>query len=70
MKNEANIKIGDEDVDIQLTPKEFSTGSRGYYGQGKGTFDEKRYQISVIVDEIGSKEKSKKVKRVEKREEA
>jgi len=59
MKSSANIQIGEDDVDIQLTSKKFSTGSVGFYGQGKGMFNDKRYQISVIVVEIGSKNKPK-----------
>lgn len=64
MKNKATISINGEEVDLQLTSKEFSTGSVGFYGQGKASFgdDDKRYQISVLVVEIGSKNKSKKKK--------
>jgi hypothetical protein len=43
--------------------KLFSTGSRGFYGNGKavievgekGASDKRRYQVSITVTEIGSK---------------
>ena len=35
--------------------KIFSTGSRGFYGQGKIVLDGKRYQVAVTLVEIGSK---------------
>lgn len=35
--------------------KEFSTGSRGYYGGGKIIVDNKSYQVSCNIVEIGSK---------------
>ena len=39
---------------IPLDPKEFSTGSRGYRGQGKAAADGKRYQFGINAVEIGS----------------
>ena len=38
-------------------PKEFKTGSKGYYSNGKITIGEKRYQVQVQLVEIGSKPK-------------
>jgi len=35
--------------------KNFKTGSKGYYTNGKGGYEGKRYQIQVQVVEIGSK---------------
>ncbi len=36
-------------------PKEFKTGSKGYYSNGKITIGDKRYQVQVQLVEIGSK---------------
>ena len=39
--------------------KQFKTGSRGFYGQGKvQAADGRRFQVSVNIVEIGSKGKS------------
>jgi hypothetical protein len=40
---------------LTATPKEFKTGSRGFYGQGKIEIDGKRYQVQIQLVEIGSK---------------
>ena len=41
---------------IMAEPRQFKTGSRGFYGQGKVQgADGRRYQVSVNVVEIGSK---------------
>ncbi len=40
---------------MTLPPKEFKTGSRGYYANGKIEIDGKRYQAQVQLVEIGSK---------------
>lgn len=44
---------------IIAEPKDFRTGSRGFYGQGKiqGT-DGRRFQVSINIVEIGSKSKA------------
>ena len=39
--------------------KTFSSGSHGYYGQGKIEIDGKKYQAQVQLVEIGSKEQGK-----------
>jgi len=39
-------------------PKEFKTGSKGYYAMGKVSIGEKRYQVQVQLVEIGSKPKT------------
>ncbi len=36
-------------------PKQFKTGSRGFYANGKLEIDGKRYQVQVQLVEIGSK---------------
>jgi hypothetical protein len=40
---------------ISVLPKQFKTGSRGFYANQKIELDGKRYQIQVQVVEIGSK---------------
>jgi hypothetical protein len=37
--------------------KEFKTGSRGYYANGKVEIEGKRYQVQIQLVEIGSKKK-------------
>ena len=46
---------------LMVHPKEFSTGSRGYYGQDKVEIDGKRYQVSIQLVEIGSKNAAKAI---------
>ena len=45
---------------VNLEPKDFKTGSKGYYGNGKVNLDGGRYQINFILVKIGSKGKNKK----------
>jgi hypothetical protein len=40
---------------LSVTPKEFKTGSRGYYANQKIELEGKRYQVQVQLVEIGSK---------------
>ena len=40
---------------LTVTPKNFKTGSRGYYANGKIEIDGKRYQMQIQLVEIGSK---------------
>ncbi len=40
---------------LTVDPKNFKTGSRGFYGQGKVDLDGKKYQTQVQMVEIGSK---------------
>ena len=45
---------------IVAEPREFKTGSRGFYGQGKVQgADHRRYQVTVNIVEIGSKNEEK-----------
>lgn len=37
-------------------PKDFKTGSKGYYANGKLEIDGKRYQVQIQLVEIGSKQ--------------
>ena len=50
---------GNEVGTILLNPKDFKTGSTGFYGQGKITLNDdaaKGYQAQVQLVKIGSKE--------------
>lgn len=40
---------------LSANAKEFKTGSRGFYGQGKIEIEGKRYQVQIQLVEIGSK---------------
>lgn len=51
LKNDQNNPLGL----LTAMPKEFKTGSRGFYVNGKVTIDDKRYQVQVQLVEIGSK---------------
>lgn len=44
---------------MSAVAKVFSTGSRGYYANGKVEIDGKRYQVQVQLVEIGSKNSPK-----------
>jgi len=45
---------------VDLQAKNFKTGSRGFYGNGKLSVNGKRYQVSCLLVEIGSGKKGKK----------
>ncbi len=47
---------------LTASPKDFKTGSRGFYGQGKLEFEGKRYQAQIQLVEIGSKPKEEEKK--------
>ncbi len=57
----AEIKSGDGTLlnVMALPPKDFKTGSKGYYANSKMEIDGKRYQIQIQMVEIGSKNPSK-----------
>ncbi len=40
---------------LSATPKEFKTGSKGFYANQKLEIDGKRYQTQIQLVEIGSK---------------
>ena len=40
---------------MTVAPKNFKTGSRGFFGNGKLELDGKRYQMQIQLVEIGSK---------------
>jgi hypothetical protein len=43
---------------LTIPPKEFKTGSRGFFGNGKVEMDGKRYQVQIQLVEIGSKKEA------------
>jgi len=43
---------------LTLPPKEFKTGSRGFYANAKTEIDGKRYQVQVQLVEVGSKNRA------------
>ncbi len=40
---------------MTAAPKDFKTGSKGFYANGKLELDGKRYQVQIQLVEIGSK---------------
>lgn len=58
--NIGTIQLNGEKQNFVLAKKDFKTGSKGYYGQGKMQIGEKRYQINIQCVEIGSKPKENK----------
>ena len=57
MPDNATVEIGGVRMNLAMNPKEFKTGSRGYFAQGKFEVNGKRYQVQVQAVEIGSKER-------------
>ena len=51
LKTDAGQAIGT----LAAPPKDFKTGSKGFYANGKVEIDGKRYQVQVQLVEIGSK---------------
>jgi len=43
---------------LSVTPKEFKTGSRGFYANQKIELGGKRYQMQIQLVEIGSKKEA------------
>lgn len=56
----ADLKTGEGQLlsTLSVTPKNFKTGSRGFYANGKLEIDGKRYQVQIQLVEIGSKKAS------------
>jgi hypothetical protein len=42
---------------LTVSPKEFKTGSKGFYANSKTEINGKRYQVQIQLVEIGSKTK-------------
>jgi hypothetical protein len=57
MPDNATVEIGGVRMNLAMNQKEFKTGSRGYFAQGKFEVNGKRYQVQVQAVEIGSKER-------------
>jgi hypothetical protein len=55
----ATIQLIGEKKNFLLEKKDFKTGSKGYYAQGKMMAGGKNYQVSIQCVEIGSKPKEK-----------
>jgi hypothetical protein len=51
------IELNGEKMNFLLGVKDFKTGSRGYHAQGKMVSGGKKYQVNILVVEIGSKPK-------------
>ncbi len=51
LKTDNNLPV----AEMHVLPKQFKTGSRGFYANQKIEIDGKRYQIQVQIVEIGSK---------------
>lgn len=47
---------------LDAEPKQFKTGSKGYFGTGKVSIDGKRYQAQLQLVEVGSKNNKGKPK--------
>ena len=46
---------------IDLSPKTFSTGSRGYFGNGRAIVNGKKHTVNCTMVEIGSGKKNNKI---------
>ncbi len=57
MPDNTMIEINGVKMNLAMNQKEFKTGSRGYFAQGKFEVNGKRYQVQVQAVEIGSKER-------------
>ncbi len=60
--NMATIQLNGVKQPFIINPKIFSTGSRGFYGNGKMLVGDKNYQVNIQLVEIGSKPKEEKKK--------
>jgi hypothetical protein len=66
MSNDVNmavIQLNGDKQNFILDKKDFKTGSKGYYGQGKMVAGGKKYQINIQCVEIGSKPKPEEEKK-------
>ncbi len=52
---ELKTENGEPITTFTVAPKEFKTGSRGFYANGKAEINGKRYQVQIQLVEIGSK---------------
>ena len=49
---------GKELSEVELQPKEFSTGSKGFHKSTKVEVEGERYQLNLMLVKIGSKNKA------------
>jgi hypothetical protein len=61
--NMATVQLNGVKQPFIINPKNFSTGSRGFYGNGKMQVGDKNYQVNIQLVEIGSKPKEKEEKK-------
>lgn len=54
---ELKTNTGEQLMLMTAPPKDFKTGSKGYFCNGKLEIDGKRFQVQVQLVEIGSKSK-------------
>ena len=59
----AAIQLNGDKQNFILDKKDFKTGSKGYYSQGKMVAGGKKYQVNIQVVEIGSKPKEEEKKK-------
>ncbi len=52
---ELKMENGQNIITLPAMPKDFKTGSKGFYANGKTEINGKRYQVQIQLVEIGSK---------------
>ncbi len=52
---EATIQLNGAVISVLLEPKQFKTGSTGFYGWGKLQSTDGKYQLAITAVKIGSK---------------
>ena len=55
----ATIQLDETKQDFILNEKNYKTGSRGFYGNGKMQVGDKRYTVNIILVLVGSKPNTK-----------
>jgi hypothetical protein len=55
---EIKSQAGENLAVLSVPQKDFKTGSKGFYANGKVEIDGKRYQVQIQLVEIGSKKKA------------
>ena len=52
-----SIDILGENIKLNLRPKKYKKGTKGFYAFGRSAIGSKDYQFNIIVIELGSKPK-------------
>jgi hypothetical protein len=60
--NTATISFNGKTYDFILNEKQFSTGSTGFFGNGKIEIGDKKYQTQIQLVLVGSNPNKKKAK--------